>query len=369
MSARGPRAPGWTRRALIASLALLPRSLGAQRGRLWPAQRLRYADPATEFTVERLTDPSHAAFLPSPHARAVARRAGFLLLASERSGSFQAFRLDERSGEAQQLTEAAALDPATLTLLPDERAFCYFDGPVLHRVTLRNLKDRAIYRIPEGWQRGQGFSLSQDGDEILQPEFQPGRWRLRRIRTGDGRAATLLERSGPIKDPAPHPRADRVLYGFAEGLWILEQQGRANYQLPLPPGRPAQAFWSPDGKTVLYLLSPEAKGKLAAIREYDPAARTDRLVAETSQFACFAFNSDGSVFVGASANLASPHLLLLLRATRRELTLCEHRASRPAGVNPIFSPDSRRIYFASDRDGKPAVYRMSVERLVEPTDS
>jgi oligogalacturonide lyase len=38
-------------------------------------------------------------------------------------------------------------------------------------------------------------------------------------------------------------------------------------------------------------------------------------------------------------------------------------------VAPIFSPSSQRIFFESDRHGKPAIYTMSVERLVEETES
>jgi oligogalacturonide lyase len=62
-------------------------------------------------------------------------------------------------------------------------------------------------------------------------------------------------------------------------------------------------------------------------------------------------------------------VLILLRLTRRELTLCEHKASQPALCAPQFSPDSQRIYFQSDRDGKPALYCIHVERLVEKTDA
>jgi oligogalacturonide lyase len=49
--------------------------------------------------------------------------------------------------------------------------------------------------------------------------------------------------------------------------------------------------------------------------------------------------------------------------------LCEHKASNPARVAPIFSPDSQRIFFQSDRHGKPAIYAMNVERLVSETDA
>jgi oligogalacturonide lyase len=54
----------------------------------------------------------------------------------------------------------------------------------------------------------------------------------------------------------------------------------------------------------------------------------------------------------------------MLRINGRELTICDHRASRPEMVAPVFSPDAQRIFFQSDRDGKPAIYCVHVERLV-----
>ena len=62
-------------------------------------------------------------------------------------------------------------------------------------------------------------------------------------------------------------------------------------------------------------------------------------------------------------------LLWLLRVTRREMTFSEHKASNPALVAPRFSPDSQRVYFQTDRHGKPAIYSMHVEKLVEKTES
>ncbi len=344
-------------------------TLSAQRRRSLPSERFRYLDPATEFVVERLTDPAHASFLPSPLARAVARRGGFLLYSSDRSGAFQVYRMDERTGESEQLTEAAALDPASLMLLPDERSFCYLDGPFLYRVSLSNLKARAIYRMPEGFKL-QGFpALSRDGRDVVLVESQPGRSALRLVRTGSGSAVTLLERSGLMEDPVPRPRRDEILYRYDGGLWCTGRRGRPNFQLATPPGFVRAAFWSPDGEAIIYLHQPAEPGKLTAIREYALETHADRLLAQTSQFASFSYNGDASVFVGASANVASPHILLLLRSTRREFTLCEHGARNAAGVHPRFSPDSRRVYFQSDRDGRPSIYQITVERLVEPTES
>ncbi|MEI9975049.1 MAG: hypothetical protein WDO73_25165 [Ignavibacteriota bacterium] len=39
----------------------------------------------------------------------------------------------------------------------------------------------------------------------------------------------------------------------------------------------------------------------------------------------------------------------MLRNTKRELTLCEHKASHPEMAAPRFSPDTQRLYFQSDR--------------------
>ena len=80
-------------------------------------------------------------------------------------------------------------------------------------------------------------------------------------------------------------------------------------------------------------------------------------------------NGDSSVMVGASGSKASPYVLLLVRSVKRELTLCEHRASDPRQVTTLFSPNSQRIFFQSDRDGKMAIYTMPVDRLVEETET
>jgi hypothetical protein len=63
-----------------------------------------------------------------------------------------------------------------------------------------------------------------------------------------------------------------------------------------------------------------------------------------------------------------PTILILLRSVRRELTLYERHADRPHRVSPMFSPDAQRIYFQSGRHGKPAIFSLHVERLVERID-
>lgn len=356
-----------TRRALIASLSLA-RPLSAEKGQVFAPDRRRYADPATEFEVLRLTDSTYSSYLPAYYARALARRGNFLLYSCDRSGTPQAFRMDLKTGESRQLTEAKALDHASLSLAADERTFCYFDGPGLCQVNLASLRERELYRVPQGFAPDGGLSLTDDGLHALFVESRGPTHRLRLLRLALGAPATVLEAGEALLDPRPRPRRAGILYRSGDGsLWLVNFDGRGNRKLKTAPGACGPALWSPDGRTVLYLNFPEDRTKLNSLREHTPDTNADALIAPTSQFVHFGRNGDASVFVGASGSKASPHVLLLLRVTRRELTLAEHRASDPAMVAPIFSPSSQRVFFQSDRHGKPAIYSMSVEKLVEQT--
>jgi oligogalacturonide lyase len=318
--------------------------------------------------VYRLTDPAWSSTMPAYYNRGIARSSGWMLFCCGRGGSPQAFHMDLKNGETRQLTEAEGLDGASIALLPDDRSFCHFAGRSLHIVNLVTPRERKLYEVPEGWERGVGMSVSPDGTHAASVERRGEAWRLRMVALSNGAARTVLEAPVEMSDPIARFRRAQILYRQADqALWLVDSDGKQNRRLKLAAGRVGAANWAPDGKTILYLNIPEDRTQLNAIREYTPDTESDKLVAKTSQFAHFGFNRDTSVFVGASRNAASPTVLILLRATRRELTLCEHKASHPETVAPEFAPDSQRIYFQSDREGKPALYCMHVEKLVEKT--
>jgi oligogalacturonide lyase len=361
---------GLSRRSLLVS-GLGAASLWGQggKGTVFPPDSRRYADPATELDVFRLTDPSYTAVLPAPYNRTIARNSSWMIFSCDRTGSQQAFHLDLKTAQTRQLTDVEDLDPASLTLTPDNRTCCFFAGRSLHAVVVASLRERQLYTIPEGCDRLPGFSVGPDGTHAAFCESHPKGFRLRMVSLRQGAARTVVEAPFPMTDPIARPMRAQILYRQADqALWLVNSDGQQNRKLRIAPGRIGPADWAPDGKTLLYLIYPEDRKELNAIREHTPDTNTDKLVAKTSQFVSFGFNSDTSVFVGASRNAGSPDLLLLLRITRRELTLCEHKTSRPELVAPRFSHDSQRVYFQSDRHGKLAIYDMHVEKLVEKTD-
>lgn len=355
----------WTRRWFVHSLAGAVFGASTGRGRTFPASRHSYVDPATESRIERLTAPSFASYLPDSNVRCVSRRR-FLVFSSDRTGSPQAFQLDVRSGQSRQLTEARDFESASLALLPDDDGIVYFDGASIRHTELKKLRDREIYRVPEGFRRAPGLGIAPDGRAVALVETRGAESHLKLVSLAGDAAQTVFTTSGSLHRPLPRPGREQILYrGEGGTLWLVDYAGRENRKLEVAAA--GQACWAPDGSTVLYLSVPRERGERVAICEYNPETGAAGVVAPTSQYAQFGVNGDASVFVGASGSRASPYLVLLLRLTRRELSLCEHQASNPSTVSPAFSPDSQYLYFVSDRDGKPAIYSMNLERLVEPT--
>jgi Tol biopolymer transport system component len=216
-----------------------------------------------------------------------------------------------------------------------------------------------MYKMPEGTARA-GFTVASDGTVIFAEDS-------RIVRVALQKTGPILDAKGKVDLVMARPRRPQILYRANGALWLASTDTGGPKQLSPEKGTTGEALWSPNGRTLLYLHLPDDPRQLTTLRENSPDDATDTLVARTSQFSSFAPNGDASVFAGASRSRASAYILILLRVTRRELTVCEHRASDPALVTVIFSPDSQSIVFVSDRHGKPALYRVPLERFVEET--
>jgi oligogalacturonide lyase len=329
----------------------------------------RFADPVTEFEVIRLTDPASSSVLPPYPSRSASSRRNLLLYAGDREGAFQVYRLDLRTGESLQLSDAAAVDPGSVTLLPGDQECCYWNGRALEISPLVRPRSREVYRLPDGVERGSGFHVAPGGRYAAFVVKGP-RHRLHLIDLRRRAASLLYESDEPVSAPVFRP--GQTVLAFREGRDIRFQRAGKREFMPLPliaSGAIGPFRWSPGGEFLFYLNDRQELGEGVTLRSVDVQTGEDLLVAKTTQFADFSPNGDASVFVGASQSKAGPHIILLLRRAKREFTICEHGASDLALVNPVFSPDSQDVFFGTDRPGKPCLYRMRVDRLVEKTES
>ena len=370
-----PRANRFSRRRLLLTAGAMlaasaPGVSGASgKGETLPADWGRYTDPSTEFEILRLTKPSYASHLGAPPGRAIARRSEFVILATERTGSLQLQRLDLKSGQSRVLTAASRLHPSAFALSADDRVAYYLDGAGLFSVLLGNQRVSQLWESAMPMEQTLSLAPSDDGT-ALWFAVDAGNYALMKLRLGSKLdAEQVLRHDAAILEPAPNPRRALVVWRCGDGsAWLCEQDGGKKRRLDVPPGRVLQTLWNADGNSILYLHDPGVQGEAISIREQEVDSRADRLVAKTSQFACFARNANATVFAGASRSKAGPYALLLLRLTRREMTLCEHRSRDASASAIVFSPDSQRLLFQGDREGQPAVYSIKLERLVEKTE-
>ena len=195
-----------SRRLFLSSFATAGVCLAADQGQTFPGEIKRYTDQATDFPVYRLTDPAHQSWLPSGYGRVISKRGNFMLYASDRGGTVQAYRMDLKPGQSRGLTDAKNLEPWSLTMTPDERNFCYLDGQSLFMGSLGGGRAREVYKAAAGQEFGHGFSLSEDGLYAALVERKTGSSKLRLIAMRNGSAQTLAESNESISDPLPRPR-------------------------------------------------------------------------------------------------------------------------------------------------------------------
>jgi len=352
-------------------LATLPAALAAQTSRSRPKGKqlpsvgefVRITDPTTETTLVRLTTLKSSAYLPAAANRFVSVKDRYLVFSSDRNGALAPFQVDLRSGAVRQLANPARLAPQSLCLDPKERWLYFLDGDQLARVDVT--KKEAKRQAPESVAGDvSAFSLGQNG-----VVFVVRRGNLQRLEDAGG-SLLLAAEVGKLCSAQPSRGGQGCL--FSRELSATERQfwyssDSSSRPLLLAKGSISCPFWEPDGQSVLFLReSLRNDVSLMEIHEVGLDGKSERCIAPTSQFASFSPNFDASVFVGASRSKAQPNVVLLLRSAKREMTLCQHHASSAIAVSPVFSPDARRVYFQSDEEGKPALYSVNVELLVEP---
>lgn len=351
----------WTRRSILGA-ALAPVAL-ASRSQETPGEAKRFLDAATEFEILRVTSLEHNSWMPLASNRALSRRGDWLLLASDAGGTAQLYRHDFKANRLRQLTEATALNTNSFTLTQGDRGFIYVDGrKVLYG---GGTHDRVALELPEDWAQSPRVAVSDDGLTLVVSAYNGLKTRL----TLAGRtASTILERAGDVGTLHVRPRRAEVSFLSDGRLWTVNLGTRKPLAMKTAAGEVLSSHWTADGAALLYLLRPAESGRLNEIRELLPDSEKDTLVAKTSQYTHFQRNGDATVFLGASGSKASPHILLMLRSVKRELTICEHRCSDARLSRAVLSPNSSRMAFQTDRHGNMVIYSMVVDRLIEETE-
>ena len=385
------------RRLLLGGLAAAGRLGAVGKGTRVDSPAVEIDDPLTGRKMERLTDPAHLLRLPHRSERFLDDRSNLLYLVGEVDGALNIHAYDLRRERLTQISDGPGLLADSVTLDGRGRSLYYIEGNVLLR------DGKPLQEAPSGWRATGAMTVSEDGAAVAWIEMREGderadpaeqfarhpRCRLQLAPTAGGAATTLAEEDDWLSTPRFRPNGREILYAH-EGPWG-EVAGRM--QLVSADGGSARSLrerigaeqigseqWSADGSRIWFVHFPDDSFRRATVRTIglDGAETT---VSPCSAFGWFQVNRDASAIVGASRRPSGPNIYVLFPRLQREITLCEHgwsgKAYPVAGTDrmdpeagspgPILSRNSQWIYFSSDREGSPAVYRMSIEDLVSET--
>lgn len=359
------------------------------RGTRLDSSAVEIEDPLTGRAMERLTDPALKMRLPHRSERFLDDRGNTLYMAGEVDGEWAAHAYDLRRERLTQVSDGPGLLIDSVTIDSRGRMLYYLQGN-------RLLADgKTLQEIPAGWRPTGSLTVSEDGDAVAWVEMREGderadpaeqfarhpRCRLQIAPTGGGSAKTLVQEDDWLSKARFRPGGREILYAH-EGPW---GEVAARLQLIAAAGGSARSLrerigeeqigaeqWSEDGSRIWFVHFPNDTLRGATIRTIDANGGAETTISPCSAFGWFHVNRDASAVVGASKRPSGPNIYVLFPKLQREITLGEHAWTGkdvPGGFGPapVMSKNSQWVYFSSDREGSPAVYRMKIEDLVSET--
>lgn len=226
-----------------------------------------------------------------------------------------------------------------------------------------------------------------------------------------GSAKPIVEQQQWIGQAQFRPHDPNTLLFCHEGpfdaidarLWLVHADGSGLRCAREQPDNViiSQEFWWPDGTEFGYYYAEDHKEGSTSIRCMNPDTGEERVLAPCSPYVHCAVARSGRFVVGDSSGSIEPihqlesedgidrplpegcteadaggdYIYLIDTLAQREFKLCHHGSTwslaygntQDAHPHPYISDDGRWVFFTSDRDGRPAVYRVDAGRFTWET--
>lgn len=295
------------------------------------------------------------------------------------------------------------LSPFSLMLDPQGEFLMYAEGQRLIRRTLSDGKETLLYLQESPWDGSRVYpGFSEDGrfsllcqihredaipatiirDRNLRQFAVKPRCRLVLLDTDAGTETVVHEENAFLGHPQVRPGNPHVLSYCHEApasmvdtrIWLIHADGTNQRQIGYVRSRAkddpfalvTHEYFTPDGRHLAYIYFSEEYGRDGRFRMTDLETFEETDYGPVRNYAHPFHSPDGRLVVGdelsvAPANRRNDCLWLFDPKTRKESRLALHgSSSAPRGIStqdahphPVFTPDSKKVLFTSDRETGP----------------
>lgn len=383
-----------------------------------------YTDPHTGTVVERLTEPDHTSHHMYFYNRMTTSDGKYLLYCAEQNAERQLYMMNLENGEAIQLTEGNGVDEYGGMFSHDDRFVFYQQENCFYKLNLKDLSRECFYETPDGWSGGSAgmsddnrfMTIVETKKDTIAAKGGGKNWdffaqnclakplcRIVYIDVEKKTSHVVIEDRCWFGHTQIRPGDPDTIMFCHEGpydlidarLWLIQSDG-SNYRCCRKQPNDlilTHEFWLPDGSKLAFVYRETTGDMVENIRMIDPETLEETVLMPCSPFAHFICDKKNKYMVGDSQGSDVPiHLLnqeeqekdraagiikndfiYLIDVEKREETkLCYHGTSwlakhggpQDAHPHPCFTQDNRYVIFVSDREGKPCIYRVDLEKYL-----